>query len=278
MEIRPFRPADSAALTGLHPRARRLPEEVGAGGRAWLAVEGEGLIGYASVVPVPGLTGVVDFDCFVVPGRQRQGVGSALTRHVIQAVAGTEIEQLSHAVSSLESGAAQFLQDQGFYLDHEEWRLEHKDLATLPPLSLPEGGTIQTFGRREAIEHFRTLYEQSFGGTPWYQPYTEAEVAADLDKATDLLFILRGGEPAGFAWTRLVQGKKGVIEPFGVASPFQGRGLGRALLRAALHQLARRGAQRVQLGLWRRNQAALALYLREGFQHRGTRYYLARDL
>jgi len=278
MKIRPFRPADSAALTRLQPRARRLPEEVAAGGQAWLAVEGEGLIGYASVVRVPGLPGVVDFDCFVVPGRRRQGVGSALLRHVIQAMAGTEIGQLSHAVSSPESEAAHFLQAQGFYPEHEEWRLERRDLATLPPLSLPEGGTIQTFGRREAIEHFRTLYEQSFGGTPWYQPYTEAEVAADLDKATDLLFILWGGEPAGFAWIRLEQGKAGVIEPFGVASAFQGRGCGRVLLRAALHQLARRGAQRVRLGLWARNQAALALYQSEWFRHRGTRYYLALDL
>ena len=106
----------------------------------------------------------------------------------------------------------------------------------------------------------------------------EPDVAAELDDASDLLFLFCEGEAVGFAWTRLGQGGIGEIEPFGIAPPFQRCGCGRLLLQAALHRLARQGATRVHLGVWRRNQAALALYRSAGFAHTATRYYLARDL
>lgn len=278
MEIRPFRPADGEALAHLHAGARGLPQRVAAGAEAWVASEGNVLVGYASVAPVPGLPGVADLEGFVTRVWRREGVGSALLQHVMQAVAGTEIGQLSHAVSSLESGATHFLRGHGFYLEHEEWQLERGDLARLPPLALPEGCGIRTFARQEAIARFRALYEESFGGMLWYQPYADAEVAGELARASDLLFFVTEGKPVGFAWTRLERGEIGVIEPFGVARVFQGYGYGRALLRGALHQLTRRGATRVHLGLWRRNQVALALYRSEGFRHKGTYYYLARDV
>ena len=278
INVRPYRAADSPALASLHRQARGLPQLIGAGGNAWVVDTGQTLVGYISLAPVPGLPGIVNLDGFVVKSRRRKGLGTALLQHAVRAVSGTGITQLSHAVSSLESGTAHFLRANNFYLEHEEWRLEKGDLEQLPPLSLPEEVALQTFARREAIAHFLTLYERSFGDTPWYQPYTAGEVSAELDGATDLLFLVCEGGPVGFAWTRLERGATGMIEPFGIASAFQGRGHGRSLLRAALHQLMRRGAQRAQLDLWRSNQAALALYRDAGFRQSGTRYYLALDL
>lgn len=279
MPVRPYRPADLPRLTALHSRAERLPQLIAAGAQAWVIVAGEQLLGYATLVPVPGLPEIADLDCFITPAGRRQGLGSTLLQQLTKDVAGTGIRQLSHSVSSLASAAAHFLEAHHFYLEHEEWRLERPRLDQLSPFSLPAGCHFQTLAPAEAIRHFRDLYEQSFGDTPWYQPYTTAaEVASELDSARDLLFLFCEEEPVGFAWIRLGQGGIGEIEPFGIAPPFQGRGYGRLLLQAALHQLARQGVTRVHLGVWRRNRAALALYRSAGFEHTGTRYYLTRDL
>lgn len=279
MRVRPYRPADRRALVTLHRPARRLSRQLDAGGQGWVVSEGAAPIAYATLTPVPGLAGVVDLDCFVEPARRRQGAGSKLLQHVVAAARERGLRQLSHAVSTLEGEAAHFLLARGFYLEHEEWRLERSALQQLAALRLPDGVRLQRLGRLEAIRQFRALYERSFGGTPWYQPYTtDAEVGAELAQAGDLLFLLCEGEAAGFAWTRLAYGTVGEIEPLGIVPAFQGRGCGRVLLQAALHQLVRRGAERVQLGVWRRNQAALALYRGAGFRHTGTRYYLALDL
>lgn len=281
MIVRPYRPADLPLLLNLHPGSRRLPQLLATGGQAWVILEGEGekVLGYASLTPVPGLPEIGELDCFITPDRRCQGMGGTLLEKLIEDVTSTGIRQLSHPVSSLASSAAGFLRAHRFYLEHEEWRLERGDLDRLSPFALPAACHFQTLGQKEAIRQFRALYELSFGGTLWYQPYTsDAEVAAELDNPTDLLFLFYEGEPAGFAWTRLGQGGIGEIEPFGIAPPFQRRGYGRLLLQAALHQLARQGATRVHLGVWRRNQAALTLYRGAGFEHTATRYYLARDL
>lgn len=279
MSVRPYRQADQPLLLALHSGARRLPQLLAAGGQAWVVLDREQVLGYASLAPVPGLPEIAELDCFIAPARRHQGLGSTLLQQLIEDVAGTGIHQLSHAVPSLESASAHFLQAHRFYLEHEEWRLERTHLDQLSPFSLPAGCHLQSMGGTEAIRHFRALYEQSFAGTPWYQPYTtDAEVAAELDRASDLLFLFCEGEPAGFAWARLGQRGIGEIEPFGIAPSFQRRGYGRLLLQATLHQLARQGATDVHLAVWRRNQAARALYESAGFEHTRTRYYLARDL
>ena len=56
------------------------------------------------------------------------------------------------------------------------------------------------------------------------------------------------------------------LEDLYVREAARGRGLGEALVRLAVEQAQRRGCRRVELDVNERNQPALALYLRLGFQ------------
>lgn len=281
VDIRPYTANATEALAHLRSAPHHLPEAVQQGGHGWLAWMGEKPVGYLSATPVPGLDGVVDLYAYVAPALRRRGIASRLLHAALDALPAAGVRQLSHGVESLESPAAQFLRSHNFHLEHEEWRMERPHLDDLPPLRLPPGCRLQTVARPQAISRFRALYDRSFAPTSWYQPYTVADVEAELDDASDLLFLIYRDEAVSFVWMRLkssAAGKAGEIEPIGVVGDFQGRGFGRALLVAALHRLARRGAQRARLGVWRNNQAAIHLYRSAGFRRIGSLYYLARDL
>lgn len=152
-------------------------------------------------------------------------------------------------------------------------------LAYLPPLPTVPDCRAQTFPRRQAISAFQRLYDRSFADTPWYQPYTEEEIDADLRRAQDLLFWVCEGRAVGFVWLHDRASGGTEIEPMGLLPDARGRGYGRALLLAALHRLAGEGGreQRVHLAVWRQNAAAIELYSQLGFERRGRRYYLAYD-
>jgi mycothiol synthase len=174
----------------------------------------------------------------------------------------------------LDSPAAHFLRHHDFFIEHEEWLLRISDLTGLPTAVPPPACRVHTYQSRPAtIRQFRALYNQSFGSRPWYQPYSRAEVKETLDKSTDILFLHKANRPIGFAW---LQGES--IEPIGIVREEQGRGYGRFILLAALHELQRRGQTQAAIGLWRNNRAALRLYQSLGFQHQQTIVYLAFDM
>lgn len=286
--IRSYRREDAASLaqvyTALHPgrplRAAGFHAYVAAAlpGHAWTIAD-EQPFGYAVVFAVPGLPHVVDLACGIAPDRQRQGFGSRLLARVLDDLRGTAVSQVACQVPSLESAAALFLRHNGFVLEHEEWQLRLADLATAPLPQPQPGVAIGTWPRREAIPLLQVLYEQSFAGLPWAQPYSAAEIAATLNQPADLLVLEVAGVPGGFAWLRLEEeGALGVIEPLGVAREHQGRGYGRYLLLSALQELQRRGAHIAQIGAWRTNEAALNLYFSAGFTHHETTTYLAYNL
>jgi ribosomal protein S18 acetylase RimI-like enzyme len=64
----------------------------------------------------------------------------------------------------------------------------------------------------------------------------------------------------------------------GIVKDRQGQGYGKTLIQASLARLAQRGCNRVEIGLWKDNTAALNLYRSEGFKRQQTLTYLARDL
>ncbi len=54
---------------------------------------------------------------------------------------------------------------------------------------------------------------------------------------------------------------------------FQGAGMGRALMEWAVDEARSRGARRLLLGVYARNEAALGFYARQGFERIGTRTF-----
>lgn len=286
--VRPYHSADALDLSQIHsavffldelqPEAfdRRMTKIFRRGGRVWVISAAEKIAGYALADPVPGLDGLYELDGCIAPPLRRQGLGARLLSRIIADAPGNDIHLLTYSVKDLDSLAARFLLSQGFVLEHEEWILSLADLAGLPASVLPPGYVIKSLPYRLAAGLFRRLYEASFRGAAWYQPYSsDAEVRRELASSNDLLFLYAGSTPVGFAWLRWLRVDQVEIEPIGLIPDYQGRGLGRHLLVTGLRQAVRSGARRAQIGVWRTNEKALQLYLSLGFRHTETITYLA---
>lgn len=268
MLVRPFQQTDSTAVRTLFRLLYPGQTTAFDPGRAWVVEDGRPL-GCLTLTPVPGLGGVFDLDGGVHPHFQRQGVGSLLWTAVRPQLPALGVKQISHAVTDLNSPAAHFLRRRHFFVEHEEWLMRRPLPAPRSPLPLP----LHTLPRARAIRTFLTLYDQSFGGRPWYQPYPLEEVAKTLADPEDMLFLLKREQPIGFAWLQ-----EEMIEPIGIVKGEQGQGYGRLLLHAVIYELEKRGAKQAQIGVWRDNETAVRLYQSLGFQQEKTATYLALDL
>lgn len=268
MKIRSWRKTDTAVLRQIH-RLITSDQPFPATRHLWL-VEDEGqVVGYTAVSPVPGLPGVYNLEGGILPAHRRQGLGSRLLQHVLHEAPALNVRQLSYCVTDLVNPAAYFLRHHNFFVEHEEWLMHLSPLPLRPPAPQPD---CQIQPHPAPVPLFRQLYDQSFGGTPWYQPYSEEEVENTLENPEDILFLLRDAQPIGFAWLQ-----EAAIEPIGIVREEWGKGYGRALLLAALHELQQRGKTQAKIGVWRSNQAAIHLYQSVGFQHQQTLTYLALD-
>jgi mycothiol synthase len=289
LTIRSYKPSDATSLAtiarragfsvpqtavSLHRQLTNIPEM---GGRVWVGVLNGQPLGYATVLPLPGLPHLLELDGFIAPSQQRQGHGSALLAAVLAAVAGSN-QTLTYAVDSHDEPAALFLRHHQFVVEHEErqmvWTVDktwREKTAVLPPhLSL------RTLPRQPAIHQFIALYDRSFAPHPWYQPFTPDEVLATLTAASDLHFLY-ANDPIGFVWLRF-DGDEAEIEPIGIVPEAQGLGNGRLLLTATLAHLAQCNCQAVRLGVWQTNQPARQLYESMGFVHHSSRYFYGRSL
>lgn len=274
---RACRPSDHARLSSRWPAAP-TPEEFREDALgAWLLLRGAQPLGYTTLFPVPGLPHVFELHGEVEASAYHDGGARLLLDTLLKDLDPDRVRQLSYAVDSLQDEDARFLRDYGFRLEHEEWRMR----CDLPPRqavpALPRGYRLDLLHRQQSIDAFLRLYEESFSATPWHQPYSRHEVTSELQGNHSLLFLLYEDAPVGFAWLR-EHATEGEIEPIGLAPAHQRRGLGRALLLAALWHLAERGLTRARVGVWRQNEAAIHLYQDTGFRRASRRFYLAFDL
>jgi mycothiol synthase len=279
MNIRPGTTRDLDPVADLDPAGWGLfSAALHEGNAVVLELDGR-ITGYAAASPLPGLPGHDDFHLFMAPPWRRQRWGSRLLDALVARLPPAGVKLISCGVDDRDEPAALFLQRHGFFWEHTEWEMHRELTGELPEVIWPAGYVLRTYPRREAIAHFRAVYDEAFRGLPSYQPYTSvAEVAEALDNDADLCFVVAGDRPVGFAWARKVNAELGEIEPIGVAQAHQKRGLGAGLLSAGLHYLAGRGCKRVRLGVWADNQQAIRLYQRFGFRHVDSRYFLARTI
>jgi ribosomal protein S18 acetylase RimI-like enzyme len=290
-EVRPYQRSDRYALSQLLNEAADrgtwsapslddyLAGVLARDGRIWNLFSGDLLVGYAQIDALPGLDGQYDLSGCIATEARHQGLASHLLGRILADLKGSTVKQISHPVKSLVSEAAQFLLSQDFFIGHQELVMELPALSQPALTRLPAPFYLQTNPASLAISYFRQLYDDSFSGRPWYQPYlTDDEVSQELAGPADLLFLMHDGQPVGFAWLRWPEIDKAQIEPIGLAVLFQGRGLGHALLSAVLDQAFQQGARSVSLGVWLDNKAALHLYQKVGFQSSFTITYLAYNI
>ena len=153
------------------------------------------------------------------------------------------------------------------------------------PCTQDDLDVLQGFSRRT---YFETFAEQN----------TPENMAAYLDKAfgTEKLrgelenrdsafyFLYCGGTLAGYlklneapAQTDLHDSHSLEIERIYVAKEFQGKGLGRRLMTYAISAAMQRKKAYVWLGVWEKNEKALAFYRKNGFYQIGTHTFVMGD-
>jgi ribosomal protein S18 acetylase RimI-like enzyme len=286
IEIRDYRPEDAILLTAVHNQHYPLEQlqvqswDYLNHNRAWLVWLAGELVGYTAVLPVPGLAGLVELEGYIIPPKQRRGIGSALLHHIQTEVQATNIQQLSYAVRSLETDAARFLQKNEFFIEHEELTLQLKPIVPYPLPVMPVPLAMDTLPPRQAVPLFCQLYNDSFSGTLWAQPFTEAEMARELTDNCPLYFLFDAVAKTalGFIWVQIQSATAVTLEPIGIIKEKQGRGYGRYFLQMLLNQLAAEGIESVEIGVWANNQTAIHLYQSLGFKKTSQLTYLAFDL
>ncbi len=261
-------------------------------GRFWTITHQDQPIGYAALVPLPGLPHLFQLAGGIAPQFQRQGAGSYLWRTMRQELAGTAptacptplgrsgqaVQEITYTVPSLDTPTARFLQRHQFTLEHEEWtmRLDNLPAAQLSPSDLP--GKLKPLDRATAVRTLPALYERCFRGMPWFQAYTSAEVAATWESTDALYKLVVDRQTAGFVWLHFPEPDMAEIEPIGIIKKKQGMGYGRFLLTTTLQQLQNQEVQTVSLGVWTSNQIAIDLYQKLGFRTVSSSYSLTYNL
>ena len=135
-------------------------------------------------------------------------------------------------------------------------------------------------------------FNDAFAGHPLNRPedmaaytaaaFAPARVRAELaDPAVEYLVAEVGGEPAGYAQLRYGPAEPGVtadrpaeLGRLYVEQRVLGRGVGPALMTAALAAAARRGCDVLWLGVWEHNPRAQAFYRKWGFGVVGSHTFL----
>lgn len=249
-----------------------------ANGRFWTITNQQQPIGYAHLLPLPGLPHLFELAGGIAPHFQRQGAGSFLWRQMQQDVMGTAVQQITYAVNSLDSSAARFLLHNQFTLEHEEWTmmLDNFDMAT--PTEYAASDQLQRVGKQTAVRSLQALYQRCFAGTRWCQPYTAAEIAATWEPDDQLYYLVEDGDALGFVWLHFPRQGQAEIEPIGIVQEKQGLGYGRFLLTNALNLLHAQGNQTASLGVWANNRAAIHLYQKVGFRYLSSSYSLTHSL
>jgi ribosomal-protein-alanine N-acetyltransferase len=132
---------------------------------------------------------------------------------------------------------------------------------------------------RRAARHFGhtdveavAALERTVFGDPWSK--RSFEEILEFDHIRGFIIDEKGGALLGYAFCSIVA-DEGEILNMAVAPEHRRRGLGKRLLAACVTWLAEQGAAKVYLEVRRSNEAAIAMYVREGFERLGMRpnYY-----
>ena len=214
--------------------------------------------------------GRVDADGYVHPDFLGRGLGAAIVDATEARAAELGASRLVNAVLAGDRRASELLAGRGYREIRRFYRMATALDGPPPAPEWPEGIAVSTFDPAEGREVHAAL-EDAFADEWDHQPesferFRERRLETERLDPT-LWWVARDGkEIAGLLladWKR--NGDAGWIASVGVRRPWRRRGLGLALLRAALGEFHRRGERLVQLGVDAENPTgATRLYERAG--------------
>jgi mycothiol synthase len=178
-----------------------------------------------------------------------------------------------------QNGAGRLARAMGFTSSRVVWQMRRSLLAPIPAVNLPAGFTLRTFKPGRDDESWVAVNNRAFTGHPdqgswsitdlhWRmaEPWFDADgFFLGIDDTT--------GGIAGFVWTKVHGPHSGTGDHestgeayvVGVDPDYQGRGLARALMAAALRFLRKQGLSQAMLYVDADATAAITLYEGLGF-------------
>ncbi len=148
-------------------------------------------------------------------------------------------------------------------------RLRRDRLDDLPPIALPEGYTLRPMEADEVWAYLRVMNASNYAGEAdeaWFDRVYRRDPEYDPHF---LQIIWKGDEPvaASGAWHIQIEGERwGAVEWVGAVETERGKGLGKAIVLAALHGIRARGMDRAMLTTQAWRLPAIATYLGLGFR------------
>jgi mycothiol synthase len=275
--------ADPDLLTG------RLPGRVRGGSVAVL--DGEDLLGYCLVRPVPVATAVfaVEFECVVAPGAGGAAVAGPLVGWGLRAAGLIHQEQggdqrllVQADVGPTQLAYRRALLAAGFTPDHEYRELSRDLSEPVAPGPLVAGFTFPAFGSFDPADMLR-LHNEVSAGAPVKTPGSWAAHLAGGSFRPGLSVVMAdraSGRPAALLLAHDFgldgQRREVWIESLGVRRAERGRALGATLLAHTLDRYRRLGFHGAACGLRTGSEAAIPEFFgRAGF---ATRYSWVRYL
>jgi putative NIF3 family GTP cyclohydrolase 1 type 2/GNAT superfamily N-acetyltransferase len=148
-------------------------------------------------------------------------------------------------------------------------QMRRDTLDDLPPLVIPEGYTLRPMQADEAWAYLAVMNRSNYSneiGEDWFKTTYSNDPEYD---PSFLQIIWKGDQPvaAAGAWHREIDGERwGMIHWVGALDTERGRGLGKAVVLAALWRLKERGFDKAMLGTQGWRLPAIQTYLRLGFR------------
>lgn len=150
----------------------------------------------------------------------------------------------------------------------------HQDLQKLQEISIETFN--DTFKDQNSPDNMRAYLERAFNAKQ-----LEAELS---NSCSDIFFVYYNDELAGYlklnrdeAQSEKMSDASLEIERIYIKKKFQKHGLGKYLLNQAIETALEHNKKRIWLGVWERNDNAIAFYHRMGFVQTGSHSFYMGD-
>ncbi|MBU0495404.1 MAG: GNAT family N-acetyltransferase [Chloroflexi bacterium] len=211
---------------------------------------------------------------YVHPDYAASSVGARLMNKALTHARELGVGLVASPVWPQQQARRAFLQANGFAYGRSWWQLRASLDRPLNLAPLPAGFYARTYRGRQDNAPLAALVNDIFGTAYLDRTYTPGDVQhwisdSEFDPALLQLLTAADGTLAGYVWSWADPGENeeraGFIGDLGLREAYQGRGLGRWLLRRAMTDLRQRGLDWADLDVDGTNATALRLYESEGF-------------
>lgn len=251
----------------------------------FVAEMGDTVVGLLLIISERKINRIV-LNCYVHHNFPYQRAASALWEkgiHRCHEIGGDKIHVCLH--ENFRAGR-DFFSESGFSPVRVHIELERDLDEALLLDKEPEIGRVVHFNEGDE-PLLAELQNRIFTGSWGFSPNSTEEIEYYLDltqcRVSDALLLKDGEKVIGYFWAHPSIGgdssqKKGRIHMFGITPEFQGRGLGRKLLRIGLENMKDKEYKTVELTVDEENHPAIVLYDSMGFGEKFTSIWYEQSL